>query len=92
MSKYVVSWADDTEGINLMVSVHDTLEAAQKVMLDYWKALLYDWELPEGTTEFDLTDDTAYGFGPCGNVGDTWLSYRNADGYGDEVTITEVKA
>lgn len=85
MSKYVLSWADDTDGINLTVSVHDTLEDAQKVMFGYWDALLELFELPEGTTEFEFSNES-------GNVGDTWLSYRNECGYGDEVTITEVTA
>ena len=92
MSKYIVSWADDTDGINLAVTVHDTLEDARKDMVRYWNELLGMFELPEGTTNFDLSDDTAYGYGPHGSIGDTWLSYRTEDGFGDEVTITEVQA
>lgn len=92
MSKYIVSWADDIEGINLAVTVHDTLEDARKDMVRYWNELLGMFELPEGTTEFDLDDETAYGSGPYGNIGSDWLSYRNGDGYGDEVRITEVQA
>lgn len=92
MSKYIVSWADDIEGINLAVTVHDTLEDARKDMVRYWNELLRMFELPEGTTEFDLDDETVYGSGPYGSIGSDWLSYRNEDGFGDEVTITEVQA
>lgn len=83
MSKYIVSWADDTDGINLSVSVHDTLADAQKSMFVYWNSLLELLDLPEGTTEFEFSNES-------GDVGETWLSYRNEDGFGDEVMITEV--
>ena len=85
MSKYVVSWADDTEGISLAVTVHDTLEDARKDMVHYWNELLGMFERPECTTEFDFTS-------AMGSIGETWLSYRTEDGFGDEVEITEVQA
>ena len=92
MSKYVLSWASDDAGLKVSVRVYDTLEEAQVSMLSYWKDLLMLYELDEGCTEFDLDDETAYGAGLYGNIGDTWLSYRSGDGYGDEVRITEVWA
>ena len=88
MSKYVVSWASDDEGLSLTVSVHDTLEEARKDMLSYWEDLLMYHDIEGHCTEFDLSDGITYG--ACGNVGETWLSYRGRDGYGDEVRITEV--
>ncbi len=90
MSKYAVCWVNDYDGLELSVSTHDTLESAQEVMRRYWNELLQWWELPEGTTEFDLVSETAYGTGPHGSIGSDWLSYRNADGYGDEILIREV--
>ena len=90
MSKYVLSWASDDEGMWLSVRVYDTLEEARKDMLSYWEDLLLLHELDEGCTDFDFGDDIACGFGPSGSIGDTWLSYRDKDGYGDEVRITEV--
>lgn len=90
MGKYVLSWASDDDGLELSTSVHDTLEDAQKVMRRYWDDLLDLLELPDGTTEFDLDEDTAYGCGPRGSIGSDWLSYRNGDGYGDEIIVREV--
>ena len=90
MSKYVLSWASDDDGLRIRVRVYETLEEAQREMLSYWEDLLLLHELDEGCTEFDLEDDTAYGYGPSGSIGDTWLSYRDNEGYGDEVRITEV--
>ena len=88
MSKYVVSWADDTESLHLSVSVYDTLEDARECMVRYWNELLETYELPEGTTEFDMSEGIRWG--SQGSIGEMWLTYRNEEGCGDEVEITEV--
>lgn len=86
MSKYIVSWADDTESLSLSVTVYDTLEDARYPMMRYWNEILKYNGLPKGTESFDLTQD----FGPQGDVWEMGMWYRNAEGFGDEVRITEV--
>lgn len=86
MSKYIVSWADDTESLSLSVTVYETLEEAREPMMRYWNEILKYNDLPEGTESFDFTQN----FGPQGDVREMGMWYRNADGFGDEVEITEV--
>lgn len=88
MSKYVVSWADDSGGLHLSVSVYETLEEARKPMMWYWNEILKDNDLPEGTESFDFTKR----FGPHGEVCEMGMWYRDAEGFGDEVEITEVQS
>ena len=86
MSKYILAWASDVDGLSLSTSVHSTLDSAQEVLKEWWLKDVLRWEgLPEDTTEFEY--DT-YG----GKVWDMGGYYRNADGYGDELEITEVEA
>ena len=88
MSKYIVAWASDYDGLQLSTSVYDTLEDAQKVVRKWWAETLDNEGIDDDITEFDLGQYA--GAGGAGMVWDLGGAYRDADGYGDEIRIVEV--